>query len=307
MKIAFMFSGQGSQYVGVGKELFNNFDTVKKVFEKANNYLGYDLTKIIFEDEEKLNNTSYTQVAIYTLQSAILELLKENGINSEFTMGLSLGEYGAYLDSGVYSFTEGLDILSKRSFLMNQAALENPGKMSAILNLDEKILLDIIDNDVDGYVKIANYNTYGQLVISGEEKAVLKANELALLRGAKRAIPLNTSGAFHSLMMKDAATNFASYLYTIKVNEPSKKLLVNVTGDFYKDNIKEVMVDQITNSVMFYQMVEKLIDEGVDTFIEIGPKKTLSSFVKKINRKIKTLNVEDVMSFNNTIKYIKEN
>ncbi|MFK5884112.1 MAG: ACP S-malonyltransferase [Candidatus Izemoplasma sp.] len=307
MKIAFMFSGQGSQYKGMGEELYNNFDIVKIVFDNASRYLGYELTNIIFNDEELLNNTLYTQVAIYTLEAAILKLLKANGIESEYSFGLSLGEYGAYLDSDVYTFEEGLAILSKRSFFMNEAAVNYPGKMSAIIGIDKEVLLDVIDNKVDGYVKIANYNTYGQLVISGEEKAVISANKLLLEAGAKRAILLNTSGAFHSKMMTPAANNFASYLDTVKLNEPNKKILVNVTGDFYKENIKEVMVNQITNSVMYYQMIEKLIDNGVDTFIEIGPKKSLCGFVKKIDRKLKTLNVEDVSSFNNTVAYIKEN
>lgn len=307
MKIAFMFSGQGSQYKGMGEELYYNFDIVKNVFDRASKYLGYDLTNIIFNNEELLNNALYTQVAIYTLEAAILELLKANNIESEYSVGLSLGEYGAYLDSGVYTFEDGLDILSKRSFFMSNATLENPGKMSAILGMEKEVLTDIIENKVDGYVKIANYNTYGQLVISGEEQAIITANEKVLEAGAKRAILLNTSGAFHSKMMKTAANNFASYLYTKNLNEPNKKILVNVTGDFYKENIKEVMVDQITNSVMYYQMIEKLIDEGVDTFIEIGPKKSLCGFVKKINRKLKSLNVEDVSSFNNTVAYIKEN
>ena len=259
----------------------------------------------MFENEELLNNTLYTQVAMFTLYSMILQVLKSHNIKSNYSIGLSLGEFGALLHNDVYDFEIGLKILEKRGLFMNDASEKAKGKMSAILGLDATILKNIINN-VKGYVKIANYNTYGQLVISGEESAVLEVNKKALKSGAKRAILLNTSGPFHTNLMCEASDNFKEYLKTVELHEPIKKLLLNVTGDFYKKDIKSSMVDQITNSVYFYQMIEKLIDEGVDTFIEIGPKKTLCSFVKKIDRKLNIYNVEDISSLNKLLNFLKE-
>ena len=304
MKKVFMFSGQGAQYVGMCKDLYEQYDCVKNIFNEADEVLGYKLSEIMFENEELLNDTLYTQVAMYTMYAAILEVLKELNIEAEYSMGLSLGEYGALLHNEVYDFKTGLKLLQVRGKVMQVASSKVTGKMSAILGMETDTLLSIIDG-VDGYVKIANYNTYGQLVISGETEAVLQVNELALEQGAKRAILLNTSGPFHTEIMKEASASLESYLEGVTLLEPTHKLLVNTTGDFYKGNMKQELVDQITNSVMFYQMIEKLLEEGVDTFIEIGPKKTLCSFVKKVNRKVNILNVEDVDSLQKTVEKLE--
>ena len=305
MSTVFMFSGQGSQYVGMGKELYENYEVAKKVFDEADSILGYSIKNIMFNNEEKLNDTLYTQVAMFTLYYAILEVLKSHNVNAEYSIGLSLGEYGALLHNEVYDFKTGLKILEKRGLFMYEAAKHVEGKMSAILALDATVLENII-NSVNGFVKIANFNTYGQLVISGEENAVLEVNKMALEQGAKRAILLNTSGPFHTKLMEDASAKLEDYLTGVELQEPSKKLLVNVTGDFYLENIKSSMVNQITSSVYFYQMVEKLIEEGVDTFIEIGPKRTLCGFVKKINRKLNIYNVEDMASLDKLLDFLKE-
>ena len=304
MKSVLMFSGQGSQYVGMGKDLYDNFESAKNIFDQADQILGYSLSKIIFEDEDKLNDTLYTQVAMFTLYVAILEVLKEKGINSEYSMGLSLGEYGAMYHNEVFDFETGLLLLQKRGQFMYEASLKASGKMSAILGLDTEVLSKIV-NEAEGFVKIANYNTYGQIVISGEEKEVLKVNELALAKGAKRAILLNTSGPFHTELMTQASLDLKEYIKDIEFNDPKYNLLVNTTGTYFKGSIKEEMELQITNSVMFYQMIEKLIDDGIDSFIEIGPKKTLCSFVKKIDRKLNIMNVEDLESLNNTMKKLE--
>lgn len=306
MKKVFMFSGQGAQYVGMGKEFFDSSENAKAIFTQANDILGYDLSDIIFNNEELLNDTLYTQVAMFTLYAATLEVLKENNVDADYACGLSLGEYGAFYYSKVFDFETGLKLLQKRGEFMNRASSNTSGKMSAILGLETDTLLGIIDS-VDGYCKIANYNTYGQLVISGEEEAVLKVNELALEAGAKRAILLNTSGPFHTELMKEAKEKLSEYIAGVTLSDPVKKFLINTTGDFYQgENLKEVMPEQITSSVLFYQMIEKLIDEGVDTFIEIGPKKTLGSFVKKVNRKLNILNVEDNVSLEKTLSKLEE-
>ncbi len=307
MKKAFMFSGQGSQYVGMCEELYNEYESVRNIFEKASLILDFDVKEIMFNDEEKLNNTLYTQPLMYVMYASILEVLKEKNITSDYTLGLSLGEYGAYLDSNVYTFETGLKLIQKRAKFMAKAAENTQGLMSAILGMDTKVLEEILDS-INGYVKIANYNTYGQLVISGESNAVMKANEIALENGAKRAILLNTSGPFHTDLMLSARESLGAYLYEVRkeIKEPTKPLLLNTTGDFYTENINENMELQVTNSVRFYQEIEKLLETGVTTFIEIGPKKTLCSFVKKINRKVTILNVEDVSSLQKTIQKLEE-
>ncbi len=285
--------------------MYNNYEVAKKVFENADKILGYSIKDIMFNNEDMLNDTQYTQVAMFTLYVTILEVLKEEGIESEFACGLSLGEYGALYYNGVFDFEAGLKILKKRELFMSEAASNTSGLMSAIIGMEADVLLDIIIS-VEGYVKIANYNTYGQIVISGQEDAVLKVNELALEKGAKRAIVLNTSGAFHTDLMKEASVKLNEYLGNVELSEPTKKLLVNTTGDFYSDNLKDTMVSQITSSVMFYQMIEKLISEDVTTFIEVGPKKTLCGFVKKINRELNIYNVEDTLSLNKLLNFLKE-
>ena len=305
MKSVLMFSGQGSQYLGMGQDLYNNYEVAKNVFDSADQILGYSIKDIMFNNEDMLNDTKYTQVAMFTLYVAILEVLKEEGIEAEYACGLSLGEYGALYYNDVFDFETGLKILEKRGLFMNEAASNTSGLMSAIIGMEASIILDIISS-VEGYVKIANYNTYGQIVISGQEDAVLKVNKLALEKGAKRAIVLNTSGPFHTDLMKDASAKLYEYLNSIGLSEPTKKLLVNTTGDFYSDNLKDTMVSQITNSVMFYQMIEKLIDDGVTTYIEVGPKKTLCGFVKKIDRKLDIYNVEDTLSLNKLLHFLKE-
>jgi len=305
MKTVFMFSGQGSQYLGMGKELYDTYEVAKNVFDQADQILGYSITGIMFNDEELLNDTLYTQVAMFTLYVAILEVLKEEGIESEYSCGLSLGEYGALYYSGVFNFETGLNILEKRGLFMSEAALNTTGLMSAIIGMEADKLLELIEG-VEGYVKIANYNTYGQLVISGQETSVLEVNEKALRDGAKRAIVLNTSGPFHTDLMVEAMDKFKEYLDGIELSEPNKKLLINITGDFYTKDLKHTMVSQITNSVMFYQMIEKLINDGVTTFIEIGPKKTLSGFVKKIDRKLHIYNVENKLSLGKLLSFLKE-
>ncbi len=305
MKIAFMFSGQGAQYPGMGKDLYDKYLYVKNIFEEANRILGYDIADIMFNNEEKLNETLYTQAAMFVLYQSVLKVLDEHEIRSDYSFGLSLGEYGAYLHNNVFDFETGLKIIQKRGEAMNEAAYTSPGKMSAILGMEADVLKELISK-THGYVKIANYNTYGQLVVSGEEKAIEELNALAKEAGAKRTITLNTSGAFHCDLMLQAALKFREDLKEFKLNRPDKNLLVNVTGDYFSGDISDTMVRQITSSVRLYQTIEKLIKDGIDTFIEIGPKTTLCGFVKKIDRDVLALNVENIQSLEKTLTALEE-
>lgn len=299
MKAAFMFSGQGSQYLGMTKDLYDNYEIVREVFKKAETVLNYPLEKIMFESAEKLNNTAYTQVAMFVMYQSILKVLETHNIIAKSSMGLSLGEYGAYLHNEIFDFETGLEIVKTRSRLMAEAQEKNPGKMCAILGLEKESLEQLLDSFED--VVIANYNLPTQLVISGSEETIQTIRELALEKGAKRAIILETSGAFHSPFMEFAETKFSDYIAGLDMKEPIYDLYVNLTGKKYESDIKTVMAEQIANSVRFYQMVEEMIKDGIELFIEIGPKQTLCSLVKKINADVMVSNVEDIKSLNKTI------
>jgi [acyl-carrier-protein] S-malonyltransferase len=304
MKIAFMFSGQGSEYIGMCQDLYNHFDTVKNIFNQANNILGYDVSDILFFNQEKLKDTTYTQPVTFVMYVSIVELLRENNITSTHSFGLSLGEYGALYDSGVINLEQGLTLLKERGKLMKESCSKTTGSMSAILGLEASILQQCCD-EVDGYVVIANFNTYGQLVISGEYEAVKEVMKLAEKNGAKRCIPLSVDGAFHSKLMEYASREFHKTLEEFTFQRPNKKVVANTTGNFLEKDVKQELVQQITSSVYFYQSIEKCIENHVDVFIEIGPKRTLSGFVKKVNRQVKTLNVEDLSSLKNTVSQLE--
>lgn len=293
-KIAFIFPGQGAQYVGMGQKFYEEFEDSRKYFDKASEVLGFDMTKLCFEENDDINQTAYTQVAILTVCAAILEQVKKSSVKPDVCAGLSLGEYVALYESQVLSYEDALKTLRKRGILMQESVPDGEGSMSAVIGM-EADKIDEICSSTDGIVAVANYNCPGQIVITGETKAVKAASEKLTQAGAKRVIPLKVSGPFHSQMLTGAGEELKKVLDETTINKPQMPYVANVNAEYVDDEsvIADLLTKQISSPVRFMQSVEKMIEDGVDTFIEIGPGKTLSSFVKKINRNVKIINIEN--------------
>lgn len=307
-KIAFIFPGQGSQSVGMGKDLYENFDAAKNVFDTADKVLGKSITTICFEGpEEDLKQTVNTQPAIVTMSIASLEALKsELDIVPCATAGHSLGEYCAMYASGVMDLETTLKAIQKRADLMGQT---KGGAMAAVLNAPEgSVEKALKEASSVGYVDVANYNSPAQVVITGDEAAVKKAGELLSEAGAKRVVPLAVSGAFHSKFMEDAGHEFASFVSDLELQNAQTPVFTNVDANatILAAEFKNKMPRQIYSSVHWSQTIENMIDDGIDTFIEIGPGKVLAGLNKKINAEIKTFNIYDKVSLEATIAALKE-
>ncbi|MDF2474158.1 MAG: Malonyl CoA-acyl carrier protein transacylase [Anaerocolumna sp.] len=292
-KVAFIFPGQGAQYVGMGKDFYEKFEDSKAVFDKATKILGIDMAKLCFEENDDINITEYTQIAMVTTCMAILTQVNKLGIKPDVCAGLSLGEYAAMMASNVLSFEEGIRVVRERGMLMQNAVTPGLGAMAAVLGAETE-LIEKVCEETDGIVTIANYNCPGQIVISGEKAAVEQAAETLKSHGVKRVIMLNVSGPFHSYMLKEAGEKLGSVLKTVKINDPAVPYVANVNGAYVEtsDNIRDLLSKQVYSPVKWQQSVETMIAAGVDTFIEIGPGKTLSAFVKKIDKNCKVANVE---------------
>jgi [acyl-carrier-protein] S-malonyltransferase len=310
-KIAFVFPGQGSQTVGMGKELAEKYQEVGEYFKRADEKLGVDLSSIIFEGpQEELTQTTNAQPALLTTSVAILDRLKSEGIEADYTAGHSLGEYSALVAAGALSFEDAVYSVRKRGEFMEEAVPSGQGTMAAVLGMDRESLREITHSVTEegNPVGLANLNCPGQIVISGTVQGVEDASSRAKDEGAKRVIPLQVSGPFHSELMKPAAEKFVSILDSIEIGHAEVPVIANVTASPVSDaeKIKRLLVEQLYSPVLWEDTVEKLLELGVDTFIEIGSGKVLSGLIKKVNRRVKTYAVQDEASLTETIAKLKE-
>lgn len=305
-KVAFVFPGQGAQYVGMGKDFYEQIPVSRKVYTIASEVTGLNLPGLCFKENEQIDITEYTQIAMLATEAAMLAALQEKGVKADVAAGLSLGEYGAILTAGAMSLEDVFRVVRQRGILM-QKAVPTGGAMCAVLGMDGEKIAKICE-ETEGIVSVANYNCPGQIVITGEEGAVAAAAEKLKEAGARRCIPLKVSGPFHSEMLKGAGEKLAGVLVDVELKEFSMPYVTNVTADYVTDisEIKELLGRQVYSSVKWQQSVERMIADGVDTFIEIGPGRTLTGFLKKINKNVTGLHIEKVEDLDAVVKMLGE-
>ena len=305
MKTAFLFPGQGAQVVGMGAEIAQSFSVAADFYEKANEIVGFDLKKLCFEGPaEQLNSTTISQPAIFTTSAAILEVLRSNpstsSITADITAGLSLGEYTALYAAGLISFEDGLVLVHKRGQAMQEAADATDGAMVGIIGLDEEKARQLCDEAAEGDLLVpVNFNCPGQIVISGSVSACERAEKLADKYGAIKAVRLEVSGAFHTEMMSSAAGTLAEALSNCEISEPSEiKTIANINADYYRTSqkIADGLINQLTCPILWQKCMERLIGDGVEKFYEIGPGRVLTGLMRRINRKIKVVNISTLQA-----------
>lgn len=307
-KIAFLFPGQGAQSVGMGKDLYENYESAKQVFDSADKILNKNITTLCFEGpEEDLKQTVNTQPCIVTMSLAALESLKsELEINADYTAGHSLGEYCAMYAAGVMSLETTLKAIQKRADLMGAV---KGGTMSAVLNASQEALSESLQEaSAIGYVDVANYNSPAQVVITGDEKAVKKAGELLLQKGARRVVPLAVSGAFHSKFMENVSKEFADFVSGLKLNDAHIPVFTNVDAceTTLSSDFKEKMPKQICSSVYWTQTIQNMTSAGVEIFVETGPGKVLAGLCKKIVPEAKIFNIYNKVSLQDTVNALRQ-
>lgn len=309
--LAFVFPGQGSQFVGMGKDLMDQVPESIALFEKADVRLSHPLTDIISNGpEELLTKTENTQPALLTVSSALLELLDKEGIKPDYVAGHSLGEYSALVAAGALTFEEAVYAVRMRGLFMEAAVPAGVGTMAAVLGLDAEPLVAVCKKATEeaGVVQVANLNSPGQIVISGTKEGVERAGELAKEAGAKRVLPLNVSGPFHSSLMKPAAKKLEAVLEELEIKEADIPVVANVTAKpvTSASDIKTHLIEQLYSPVRWVETVEYLLAQGVNTFVEVGPGKVLSGLIKKVDKNVQLYNVSDLDSLQKTVAALKE-
>ena len=312
MKIAYLYPGQGTQVVGMGKDLYEKYEEVRNVYKIAQKALGESVEEITYNlSQEELNETKNTQIAIYVMSMAITELLKKEGITAEMSAGLSLGEYSALTYANAIKLEEGVKIVRKRGLLMQNLAPKGNWAMAAIIGLEDEKVEEVCTKVENGFVKAVNYNCPGQVVVSGEREAVLKAMEIAKEAGARKVIELKTSGPFHTEKLIEASKELKKELEKVSFNKLNTEVVKNADGKIYndEDNMVEILSNHVIKPVMFRKSLETMLDAGVDTFIEVGPGKTLSGFAKKVCKEkgveAKVFNIESVETLEKVLENIK--
>lgn len=301
-RTAFIFPGQGAQVCGMGKDFYENTEIGRQVFDRATELMGFSMPELCFEKNDRLDITEYTQAAMVTTGIAMMKVLEDAGIFPDVTAGLSLGEYNALTAAGVMSADNAIISVRQRGIFMQEAVPTGIGAMAAILALDAEVIEHVLSTMKD--VWIANYNCPGQIVISGKKEAVEEACIKLKEAGAKRTVLLNVSGPFHSKMLEGAGEKLGTVLDAIEIRKPVIPYVANVTAEYVTeaDVIKLLLMKQVSSSVRWQQSVETMIRDGVDTFVEIGPGKILSGFIKKISREVKILNVGTLEDIEKTVE-----
>lgn len=288
MNIGFLFPGQGSQSIGMGKDIYEEYEDARKIYNKVKNITGIDIAKISFEGpEDILNETKYTQLAILTESLAILEILKDNNITADISAGLSLGEYTALINGKALTFEEGIQIVQKRGEYMQNLLPSGEWQMAAIIGLTDNEVENVCKKVKSGFAVPANYNSVGQVVISGEKEAIIEAEEIAKEMGAKKIRILKTAGPFHTEKLIESSKALRKELENITIHKFETKVIKNIDGEMYKDtdDVKDILACHIINPVKFSKTIQNMINNGIDTFIEIGPRKNIIRICKKNTNK----------------------
>lgn len=312
MKIAYIFPGQGTQTVGMGKDIYEKYEEAQNIYKRIDTALGENIEELTYESsQEELNQTKNTQITIYAMSMAILEILNKNGIKPSAAAGLSLGEYSALTCANAISLEEGAKIVRKRGTLMQELAPLGEWAMAAIIGLEDSQVEEACSKVTEGFVRAVNYNCPGQVVVSGEKTAVVKAMEAAKELGARKVIELKTSGPFHTEKLQEASKELRKELEKISFGKCDISVIKNFDGMPYgeNDNMIEILANHVINPVKFRKSIETMLDMGIDTFVEVGPGKTLSGFVRKVckekGKEANVFNIENVETLESTLNIIK--